>query len=505
LANDYIEAARVFHEVTKHSYTSVRSSPHLLDWELKPLPYKIYPGAASVTLPRDLNLSGTPTLTALTTQIGTQSSAPVDITALTRIVFCADGLTRRKSVGGEDYHFRAAPSAGALYPIEIYVSAGEVEGLETGLYHFSPADLRMTGLRRGDWREYLARAAANRPSIANASAVIALSAIYWRSAWKYRARAYRYCYWDAGTMLANLLAAAAAEGISAEVITAFEDPALENLLGIDGDREGMVALIALGRSEKGAAPSPDAPALTLETIPLSSNEVVYNDLVKMHRESRLVTTAEVESVANAKLESSPQSSAPELLRFDLIEPEEAASLGQTILRRGSTRAFARDAITAEELATIMAASSEHPRADFPALTDTYLIVNAVTEMEPGAYYYNRDERAFELLKLGDFRGEAGYLCLEQPLGMDCSALVVYMTDLERVLEALGNRGYGDAHLEAGIHGGRAYLAAYALGRGATGLTFYDDDTTKFFEPHAKGKSPLLMVAIGVPRSKQPHL
>jgi hypothetical protein len=149
----------------------------------------------------------------------------------------------------------------------------------------------------------------------------------------------------------------------------------------------------------------------------------------------------------------------------------------------------------------MDVSSAHPRGDFPALTDTYLIVNAVSEMEPGAYYYNRGERAFELVKAGDFRGEAGYLCLEQPLGMDCSALVVYMTDLERALEALGNRGYGDAHLEAGIHGGRAYLAAYSLGRGATGLTFYDDDTTKFFEPHAKGKSPLLMVAIGVPRSK----
>jgi hypothetical protein len=122
-------------------------------------------------------------------------------------------------------------------------------------------------------------------------------------------------------------------------------------------------------------------------------------------------------------------------------------------------------------------------------------------MEPGAYYYHRRERGFELLKHGNFRGEAGYLCLEQPLGMDCSALVVYMTDLERVLGALGNRGYGDAHLEAGILGGRAYLAAYSLGRGATGLTFYDDDTTKFFAPHAEGKSPLLMVALGVARSR----
>jgi hypothetical protein len=106
-----------------------------------------------------------------------------------------------------------------------------------------------------------------------------------------------------------------------------------------------------------------------------------------------------------------------------------------------------------------------------------------------------------LLKSGDFRGEAGYLCLEQPLGADCSALICYMTNLDRALDALGNRGYRDAHLEAGILGGRAYLAAYSLGRGASGLTFYDVDTTSFFAPHAVGKSPLLMVAVGVPRSR----
>ena len=149
---------------------------------------------------------------------------------------------------------------------------------------------------------------------------------------------------------------------------------------------------------------------------------------------------------------------------------------------------------------IMAASSRHPRADFPPLSDTYLIVNAVDGIEQGAYYYRRQSGEFELLKAGNFRSEAGYLCLEQPLGADCSALVCYMADLERALGALGNRAYRDAHLEAGLHGGRAYLAAYALGRGATGLTFYDDDTANFLAPHAAGKSPLLMVAIGVPRS-----
>ena len=500
MANDYIEAARVFHEITKHSYTSVRSSPHLLDWDIKPLPYKIYPGAASIALPRDLSLSSTPALAALSSYVPADFSASIDIAALTRILFCSDGLTRHKRVGVDDYHFRAAASAGALYPIEIYIAAGSVDGLETGLYHFSPADLRMTGLRRGDWRGYIADAAAKRPSVRNARAVIAMSAIYWRSAWKYRARAYRYCYWDAGTILANLLAVAAAEEISAEVITAFEDPALEALLGIDGGREGMVALVALGRTDEPAVSSPELKPLELETIPLSSNEVRYSDLIKMHGESRLVSAEEVATVSAAKLESVETSRSANALHIETITSEESAGLGETILRRGSSRSFAQEAITAQQLETIMAASSEHPQGDFPTLTDTYLIVNAADGLEPGAYYYDRQARAFELLKAGNFRGEAGYLCLEQPLGMDCSALVVYMADLERVLRALGNRGYGDSHLEAGILGGRAYVAAYSLGRGATGLTFYDDDTTKFFAPHAAGKSPLLMVALGVPRS-----
>jgi nitroreductase len=168
------------------------------------------------------------------------------------------------------------------------------------------------------------------------------------------------------------------------------------------------------------------------------------------------------------------------------------------MRRGSTRKFSGEPITADELAAILDASSGHLRCDFPPLSDTYVIVNAVDGLAPGAYYYSRPDRALELLKAGDFHGNAGYLCLEQPLGAECSALFCYLADFDRMLGTMGNRSYRAAQLDAGLHGGRAYLAAYALGRGATGLTFYDDDTVEFLSPHATGKIPLLMVAIGVP-------
>ena len=213
--------------------------------------------------------------------------AELTLEALTRILFCADGLTRRTRIGGQDYHFRAAPSAGALYPIEIYAAVVGNRRTGAGLYHFSPADLRMRGLRRGDWRGLIARAAAGRPSLCRRARCSCCSAIFWRSTWKYRARAYRYCFWDAGTMLANLLAAAAAEGLSTELVTAFADPEIEALLGIDGEREGALCLVALGSSADAPGAEPELRPLDLETIALSRKEVAYPDLVRMHQASRL--------------------------------------------------------------------------------------------------------------------------------------------------------------------------------------------------------------------------
>jgi SagB-type dehydrogenase family enzyme len=512
MSNSERDVARRYHEITKHSYTGVRSDPHALDWENRPLAYKVYPSAGSVALPREIDLSPVPATLAIAGDIdesaeNTAAAHPLDLATLTRILFCAGGLTRSKSVGGEAYHFRAAASAGALYPIELYLAAIDVADLTPGLYHFSPADLKLRGLRRGDWREYLAKAAAVRPALVEARAILVLSAIFWRSTWKYRARAYRYCFWDAGTILANLIAAANAEGIPIEIVTAFEDPSIERLIDVDADREGVLCLVALGRSQRIAEGSEKAavtpsttviPRLDLDTVPLSGHEKVYDDLIKIHWASRLESIGEVDALAEALLatESAPLSSEP----IAPMPTADALGLGETILRRGSTRVFAREAITREELATIMATSRVPLKVDFQPLVESYLIVNAVDGLAAGAYYYRRDSGAFELLKAGDFRGEAGYLCLEQPLGADCSALICYMGNLERALEALGNRGYRDAHLEAGILGGRAYLAAYALSRGASGLTFYDDDTTRFFSPHAAGKSPLLMVAVGTPKA-----
>ena len=177
------------------------------------------------------------------------------------------------------------------------------------------------------------------------------------------------------------------------------------------------------------------------------------------------------------------------------------TIEQVILRRGSTRKFAQASISLPQLSTMLDRATRGVLADFldPAgsqLSQLYLIVHAVEDLEPGAYVFYRDRGLLERLKQGNFRAQAGYLGLEQELPADAAVAVFFLADLRPILQRLGNRGYRAVHLEAGILGGKMYLATYAQRLGATGLTFYDDEVTRFFSPHAEGKSAIFLVALG---------
>jgi SagB-type dehydrogenase family enzyme len=128
--------------------------------------------------------------------------------------------------------------------------------------------------------------------------------------------------------------------------------------------------------------------------------------------------------------------------------------------------------------------------------DLFLIVNAVEGIVPGAYAYRPDQHALELVRAGAFRNESSYLTLEQALGGDAAATIYFLAPLDALLERWGNRGYRLANLEAGLAGGRAYLAAYAQGFGASGLTFYDRLVVEFFEPASAGMDAVFVVALG---------
>src|SRR4029077_17324486 len=130
------------------------------------------------------------------------------------------------------------------------------------------------------------------------------------------------------------------------------------------------------------------------------------------------------------------------------------------------------------------------------LNDLYLIVHAVEGLSSGAYFFSRSRGVLETLKQGDFRADAGYLRVQQQLPADAAVDIFFLADLRPIFERFGNRGYRAVQLEAGILGGKLYLAAYAQRLGATGLTFFDDDVTRFFSPRAEGHSAIFLVAVG---------
>ena len=324
---------------------------------------------------------------------------------------------------------------------------------------------------------------------------------FWRNAWKYQARTYRHCFWDDGTLLANLLAVAAAVDLPARVVLGFVDDELNRLLDLDTAREVTLGLLALGRGGPPPPPAPPAPPLGLTTLPLSPREVDYPAIRRAHAASSL-TTAKKVAAWRGPLAPPPFSppggpTVPLAPSVTTAEPVETV-----ILRRGSTRTFTRAPISLAQLSTILRASTRGIPGDWGARPDLYLIVNAVDGLDPGTWVLDRDGERLALLRAGEFRREAGHLGLGQALPAEAAACVFWLVDLKPVLARYGNRGYRAAQLEAAIEGGKSYLAAYALRLGATGLTFFDDEVTAFFSPHAAGKSVMFLMAFGHPERRR---
>ena len=494
--NRHVSSARDYHDQTAHSPRSVRTSGHSLDWNIKPLPFKIYPDLPAVALPRDFPAASCDTLAALSRMPA--SSGPLDLEGLAALLFFSAGVTRTMNYpGGAEVHFRAAASTGALYQTEMYVVAGDVRGLHPGLYHFGPGDFTLRRLREGDFRGAVAAAAADEP-LALRPAILVVSGLYWRNTWKYQARGYRHLFWDSGTLLANLLATGNALDLEARLVTAFVDKEVNALLGLDADKEGALQLVPVGGAGAPAPPPPVITPLNAAIVPLSSSEVDYPLLVQAYADSSLDSEAEVTDWRE-RADVKPAGALPASGLVPLPPPRASAgrALGETIQRRGSTREFSGASISAEELSTALFHATRGIAMDAPSdLVDLYLTIHAVDGIAPGAYAYRPGLHALEALRLGDVKNDAAFLCLEQPLGGMSSVTVFFLADLARALDRLGNRGYRLANLEAGIIGGRLYLAAYAQRFGATGLTFYDRSVVSFFSPHASGKDAIFVTALG---------
>ena len=485
--------AAFFHDLTKHTPASVGSSRHILDWSNKPHLYKDYVDAEPTRLPDPAPDTGVPAAEAVTGAT-TEGERGLALAEVARILALSAGVSRQKVLaGGERYQFRTYASAGALYPNEVYVACDDLEGLDAGLYHYHPLDKELRRLRAGDPRPFLARAIP-RNTVAGAPASFILSGIPWRTTWKYQARGYRHLFWDAGMILANLLALASAGGHPAEVVLGFVDGEVNALLGVDGRTEMAIAVApaGFGAEDKQALirPAPaSAPAMSHTVRPPSLRQQQYLQLTEVHNSTSLRSFEEAGSWGQPNPFDHqgwlPAGPCPD-------------GLEKVIRRRGSSRAFSRGAIPAEQLTDIIRRSVHSLLVDWgPPLIEVWMIVHAVEGLVPGAYRW--DGEGSKMLFEGDFRDTSYHLCLDQPLGGDSSATLFLLCDLERSIERLGQRSYRAAQLEAGIVAGRIYLGAYACRFGATGLTFYDDEVRKFFDTSME---PMLAVAVGRPAPRR---
>lgn len=257
---------RAFQEETSYDRDSAEEQP--LDWRSKPPLYKFYSYAPVFGLPSPALSPDEPPGPDVLTCIGRRrtvrsfGATPLTLLELSRLLWSSAGITASFiAPQGQDF-YRAAPAAGALYPIETYVVVNKVDGLEPGLYHYRVAGADMLErpivegshsleqLRTGDLRSEISAAALDQPLCGKAGAVFVWTAVFARSEWKYRERAYRYFYLDAGHMAAQLSLAAVSQGLGTCQLAAFYDQELNALLGVDGRGEGSIYLTAAGRPSR---------------------------------------------------------------------------------------------------------------------------------------------------------------------------------------------------------------------------------------------------------------
>lgn len=416
------------------------------DLDRLPWFYKRYDAALPrVPLPRDLPRTTAPAVAVLA---GTADVPPrdLDLAHLSRLLHLAAGVVRTSERPYGTFLFRAAGSAGGRFPLELYVAVPDGTALPAGMHWYDP--------------EAHALVLVGPPPRGEAPAVV-VTGIPWRTGWRYRERGWRHVYWDAGTMLAQLLAAADSAGIGAALHGTFPDAAVAALAGADRVHELPVAVVALGTG---------APALE------ATGDAARGEVDAAPREFPLVTTAQRAGERDAL--------GPAWDRAAAVEVDaRGGSVEDVVLTRGSQRRMDPSRGLPESLLrTPMAVALRGIDVAH------YVAVHDVDGVPPGLY---RWPDLATPLRAGSLRDELYRVALEQTLARDAAYVVVAATDVR----TLDERQYREAQLAAGLVEGRLHLLAYALGAGASGMTFLDSEIPALLgEP----LDALLFTCVGVP-------
>ncbi|GIF00493.1 nitroreductase family protein [Paractinoplanes rishiriensis] len=398
-----------------------------------------------VDLPRDLPAAGVPALDVLAGTAEIPAAAP-DLAQLSRVLYLCAGVVRTSQRPWGRVPFRAAGSAGGRFPLEVYVAVPDGGPLPSGVHWYDPSAHALVQVG---------------PPPRGAAPAVVVTGVPWRTGWRYRERGYRHIFWDLGTMLSQLLAAAGSAGLGPALHSRFPDDEVARLVGADGVHEFPVAVVALG----------GAPALT------PSGAAAPGAVDAAPREFPLVTAARQASRSNTLGRPWPSGAPVE------VDSPPATPLDEVVLTRGSQRLMdpARG-LSSGLLQTSMSVALRG--IDLPH----YVAVHDVTGVAPGLYRWPDLQKP---IQAGDLRAEMFRISLDQELTRDAAFVVITAADVP----ALDDAGYREAQLAAGLVEGRLHLLAYALGASATGMTFIDSEI-----PGLLGEplEAMLFTCVGVP-------
>ncbi len=410
-----------FHDVTKHSPLSVMLDPNYVDARTQPSAFKSYP-----RFYRRFRLD---------------ENNPIH-----NFIRLTSTITFEKKYKYDSYQLRVNPSAGALYPTEIYVQIRGIKGLIDGIYHLEVSTNSLTliyELIDDGLESYIV------PNCLVKGFIFLVSCAYYRSSWKYKNRSLRYCFLDSGHHIGAIAAAASLYQKAIQVIFDFDKVALNNDLGFE-NKEFVTASVISGELKQKNIRKLRSP------LPFVSPTDYFeiNHFIEAGYKDTILTNLKINLFSYNNL----------VLQKPLFDCHPEKFL-QTIITRRSARAFQGGAISQTEWEQIWHYLKQPLPTTNKERIEIYLVINNVEGMESGLY------RELRLLKSGDFREQAKYLCVNQALARD-SAVTLFLTSTYS--------NYQTAIQFAGWIGQRLYLISNYLGIGCSGIGAYHDDETQKF-------------------------
>lgn len=467
-------------------YDRLHMPRHTLDWKNVPRQTKSYPALPTIALETGVDLVKKSFWQVMEKPPGSSGIASIDIKTLSEVFRLAYGYTARQRAGGQTYLYRSAPSAGALYPVEIYVSGAGIPGLPRGLFHYDIQDFSIRQLR-GEEASALIAERLSIPKPENSWVSFILSGIFFRSSWKYRKRAFRYVLLDTGHLVENLVSALAFEGLPCSIRYDFVDEKLCSLVGLDRNKEACLAIVdvrmdrllkAAGGEEPPADPMVQDVGVTDDSR-VSFQEVTYDAIKQIYLTSseRLKDDHPGNGMSLATLPE-PREWFP--VRHQDVKNSDA-DYGAVIQGRRSRRNFVKEPIAAMSFMRLLWLMGTTPASDTsgkPCLSPvaTGFLVGHVEGFDQGFYRFDSENNRYGLLKPGSFVAQMAGVCLDQLWLANAGALFLFMANLKALDDSCGARGYRHAMMEAGVLGQRLYMGSTALGLGCCGIgAFYDNE------------------------------